>query len=116
MNRPIIFRCWGKLEKCFIEWFEMSMNGEVFFGTDDQTDKQPQYILQQFTGFLDKKGKMIYEGDIVKESFNMPDEEDSIWTVKWDIKLGGFMDEDEPLGDMVKNLEIIGNIFNDSKN
>lgn len=68
MNRPIKFRLWNKVEnKMFLpeEWsryINISMLGNAynwFLG-----DSPNNYVVQQFTGLLDKDGREIYEGDI----------------------------------------------------
>ena len=66
-NRQLKFRVWcPETKKWIIEWDELSCLWRVCFG--DRTVHRIQewpYIIQQFTGLLDKNNKEIYEGDIL---------------------------------------------------
>jgi uncharacterized phage protein (TIGR01671 family) len=63
--REIKFRFWQKDTKSFIENIELGLEYEESIFTNNITGK-PRGIFQQFTGVKDKRGKEIYEGDIVE--------------------------------------------------
>lgn len=113
MQREIEFRVWNKVDKEFVPFLWTDIVSWQY-----QAPFTEEYTAQQFAGLLDRKGKKIFEGDIVagtlevydgryKES-KRPKEYSGIihwnhsyWAIG-DYKLFVLLDS---------SLEVIGNIF-----
>lgn len=111
------FRVWDKEEKIMIDWIDLDMSkdgGEddfiVFEPTGPVKSAITNPILMQSTGLKDINGTEIYEGDIIKNSY------DEIYTVKWfdaafllEEKYNGGFDYHELY--LEDNKKVIGNIY-----
>lgn len=123
MSREIKFRVWdGK--KMWNDSFLLTSTGRVCAHSryNEQDEMHicyadvitgQNYITQQFTGFVDKNGKEIYEGDLLEvESFV------GLVEVHWDEN-GGFapfvwgidIEFSDPSEFYPKKIKIVGNIF-----
>ena len=93
--------------------------GENYYIQGTKVVKEPQYVIQQFTGVLDTKGKEIYEGDIVtftvnydigSQKFTLPvvfDEEYNCWAFT--------NGRDMSFPQVSSSAKVVGNIFENPK-
>jgi uncharacterized phage protein (TIGR01671 family) len=103
---------------------EMDKEGAVCsgFGATDGSESFSPWVLMQYTGLQDRKGKDIYEGDILKD-FRMFQINKKVAIHRVDYIGGSFclMSRDQVIpifaydGNVLKNCEIIGNVCENPK-
>lgn len=105
--RTIKFRAWDKTSNRMMDWLHLQTDNE-FRDFQFLLFESDQFIFLQFTGLLDKNGKEIYEGDIVR-NFEM---QLAHHTIEWVIDGFSLNYHNDTHGVIHPSLlEIIGNIY-----
>ena len=128
MNRPIKFRVWDKLAERMIyphndnqQHFIIDLNGR--FHNLQNGSGGDDYVIQQYTGLNDSNDDPIYEGDILKNHYDVGN--NIIGQVLYESDHGGYIFQwkRKGRGQDYKNLNcdvafesvIVGNIFEHSE-
>jgi|SaaInlV_100m_DNA_5_1039725.scaffolds.fasta_scaffold02844_5 hypothetical protein len=106
MSREIKFRAWnGQVMR---EYVRIEPSKDMSWVIQPFPNVSGVRAVMQFIGRLDKNGKDIYEGDVVKQFNGLTAE------CKWDSQFAGFVYDKEGMVDVESShnsVEVIGNVF-----
>lgn len=117
-QRELKFRAWRKKDGWWIKpkWFTIDGGGSFIEYCETNVDGiGDEVFVTQWTGLVDKNGKGIYEGDIIKENPNghigVVKNEHGNFYVEWDDPQYPDWDWMEMACDHMGRIEVIGNVF-----
>ncbi len=130
MNYRFKFRVWDVKQKKFLteSYFAILGNGKLIltlcgYYTEFTNTNQDDYVVQQYTGLTDNNDVSIYEGDILKNHYDVSN--NIIGQVLYESDHGGYIFQwkRKGRGQDYKNLNcdvafesvIVGNIFENSE-
>jgi uncharacterized phage protein (TIGR01671 family) len=135
MNRPIKFRVWDKITNQYLQelgiyyWhIPYSLDGEEITGEANLVGlsellKHDNFVTQQYTGLTDSNDDPIYEGDILKNHYDVGN--NIIGQVLYEADHGGYIFQWKRRGqdykitnlncDVAFHSAIVGNIFEHSE-
>jgi uncharacterized phage protein (TIGR01671 family) len=135
MNRPIKFRVWDKITNQYLQelgiyyWhIPYSLDGEEITGEANLVGlsellKHDNFVTQQYTGLTDSNDDPIYEGDILKNPYDVSN--NIIGQVLYESDHGGYIFQWKRRGqdykitnlncDVAFHSAIVGNIFEHSE-
>lgn len=98
--------------QCYMQSAFNRLTNTQHFGLLYNLLRNPGIIMMRCTGLRDKKGRLIYEGDIVKTEWF---DEKTIYQVVWDEKMACFCFDGKDIFYLFDDLptdvtEIIGNV------
>lgn len=118
MNDRFKFRVWLEYAKLYYGldsfYYDRLKNKYTLHFEDGHTKtiKEKDCVMEQCTGLKDKNGKLIYEGDFLKDH-------NGIWKVLWNEKEAAFYlynkKRDFYLSPFIGEFEVIGNIHENTE-
>jgi hypothetical protein len=118
MNRKIKFRVWNHIARgwdqgygyalhCYVKASQLIFQWNNGYLVSPYCDDRDDYVVQQYTGLQDSRGKDIYEGDFLQWEYPETFEELRTVAVRWGKE--GWLTT-SALGEYGE-CEIVGNIF-----